>query len=56
MRHHITSNAARTFYKTCLINLDNIYIYIYISLFKDAKLKGLEFHAYAFISFKTSLK
>ena len=33
-----------------------IYIYIYKSLFKDAKLKGLEFHAYALISFKTSMK
>ena len=33
-----------------------VYIYIYISLFKDAKLKGLEFRAYALISFKTCLK
>ena len=35
---------------------NSTYIYIYISLFQDVKLKGLEFRAYALISFKTKAR
>ena len=42
--------------KVFRIKYFNIYIYIYKGLFQDVKLEGLEFRAYALISFKTSSK